>query len=469
MSAFSALSNISALTSVPRFSDFKSRSSHQRSPPFRARCHGQRPHIQAQPVSQTDHHGARENSYQKPSHTSHEQVREGPFVQFWRHYDRENEDATRTFLQKRVRETFSVIKTNPQAAVYWSFSFGKVFFFSTLQTSLSVLQMLEKFIQKEEVLTSFTNLGWITMIWNAFDQDLSRIQAGLYKMPWDYNVRNPQYRISLAVGNIFKFAREARTTVKRARNGNLGDVWLKGSMYPLYYDTPYHFQTDGWLSSSSAELYDMSTEFVFYGGQDAMQRITLIPMAEYFRKMSVRNSLRPKVVEVAAGTGRFSTFVRDNWPEIDLTISDLSPFYLQKARKAMQTWEKIRGHTSHNVGPLRYLQANAENLPLKPNSVDIVYSVYLFHELPLQARRNVISEAARILKKGGLLIITDSIQNGDMVSSKQTFKKFSNFGDPWFLNYVDKNLIDLGCENGMFLPWMEEICLVSKTVAFLKK
>ena len=38
-----------------------------------------------------------------------------------------------------------------------------------------------------------------------------------------------------------------------------------------------------------------------------------------------------KVLEVAGGTGRFMTFFRDNYPEIDATLLDLSPFYLEEA------------------------------------------------------------------------------------------------------------------------------------------
>lgn len=50
-------------------------------------------------------------------------------------------------------------------------------------------------------------------------------------------------------------------------------------MYPKYYQNDFHFQTDGWFSSKSAEQYDSSAEVLFLGKQDAMQRATLIPIA----------------------------------------------------------------------------------------------------------------------------------------------------------------------------------------------
>ena len=55
--------------------------------------------------------------------------------------------------------------------------------------------------------------------------------------------------------------------------------FMRSSMYPRYYQNDFHFQTDGWFSSHSARRYDASTETLFMGRQDAMQRTTLIPIA----------------------------------------------------------------------------------------------------------------------------------------------------------------------------------------------
>ena len=49
------------------------------------------------------------------------------------------------------------------------------------------------------------------------------------------------------------------------------------------------------------------------------------------------------MLEVAAGTGRLATFVRDNYPEAHLTVSDLSPFYLQQARETVAHWQELCG------------------------------------------------------------------------------------------------------------------------------
>ena len=40
-----------------------------------------------------------------------------------------------------------------------------------------------------------------------------------------------------------------------------------------------------------------------------------------------------KVVEMAGGTGRLMTFFRDNYPKMDATLLELSPYYLEEAKK----------------------------------------------------------------------------------------------------------------------------------------
>jgi len=59
----------------------------------------------------------------------------------------------------------------------------------------------------------------------------------------------------------------------------VGDLWLgRSNLYPDYYQNNFHYQTDGWFSAASADVYEVSTETLFVGRQDAMQRGTLVPI-----------------------------------------------------------------------------------------------------------------------------------------------------------------------------------------------
>jgi ubiquinone/menaquinone biosynthesis C-methylase UbiE len=52
------------------------------------------------------------------------------------------------------------------------------------------------------------------------------------------------------------------------------------------------------------------------------------------------------MLEVGAGTGRFATFLRDNYPYATLTVSDLSPFYLEEACNNMRYWQEKKSSSS---------------------------------------------------------------------------------------------------------------------------
>jgi hypothetical protein len=59
----------------------------------------------------------------------------------------------------------------------------------------------------------------------------------------------------------------------------------------------------------SADVYEFSTETLFFGRQDAMQRTTLLPLAEHIRGRGLDPAML-RVAEVGCGTGRFHTFIK---------------------------------------------------------------------------------------------------------------------------------------------------------------
>ncbi|KAI0562892.1 Methyltransferase [Gracilaria domingensis] len=97
----------------------------------------------------------------------------------------------------------------------------------------------------------------------------------------------------------------------------------------------------------------------------------------------------------------------------------------------MKYWEKTCSESSPPLGSVRFLQAAAECLPLADGTADIVYIVYLFHELPPEVRRKVLNEVHRVLKEGGLFVLTDSIQLGDSLSADGQLHQFGALNEPW--------------------------------------
>lgn len=53
----------------------------------------------------------------------------------------------------------------------------------------------------------------------------------------------------------------------------------------------------------------MSTETLFLGRQDAMQRQALVPLASFMRGQPARG-FGVRLLELACGTGRFASFIK---------------------------------------------------------------------------------------------------------------------------------------------------------------
>ena len=137
---------------------------------------------------------------------------------------------------------------------------------------------------------------------------------------------------------------------------------------------------------------------------------------------------------MACGTGRFLRQVRLAYPAMALKGVDLSRPYLDEAARQLKG---LRG--------AELIEAAAEKMPLEDASADIVTSIFLFHELPPDVRRQVTAEIARVLKPGGLFVFIDSLQMGDKPGWDGLLEAFPyRFHEPYYRHYSIDDL------DGMF-------------------
>lgn len=210
------------------------------------------------------------------------------------------------------------------------------------------------------------------------------------------------------------------------------DVSIDRANYPDYYLQNFHYQTDGYLSDMSANLYDLQVEILFNGAADAMRRRILAPLKRGLETFANLPSQQLKVLDVACGTGRTLRMIRGALPKVSLFGTDLSPAYL---RKANQLLSEISGELP------QLLQANAEALPYLDNYFHGLTSVFLFHELPAIARQQVINEAFRVLQPGGVFIICDSMQAINSPDFQTMMNNFpAIFHEPYYRHYTTDNL-----------------------------
>ena len=182
-----------------------------------------------------------------------------------------------------------------------------------------------------------------------------------------------------------------------------------------------------------------------------------------------------KVLEVACGTGRFMTFVRDNLPlDTEYTALDLSPFYLDAARENDKYWRRVRksseqrAGTSREIRPATFVQGQAENLPFESESFDAVLCVYLFHELPREVRSKVASEMARVLAPGGTIVLTDSVQRGDRPILDERLGNFGNLNEPYYEDYIQDSLAS-HFEKANLKPSTKAVRSTTKSLSFVKE
>jgi ubiquinone/menaquinone biosynthesis C-methylase UbiE len=84
--------------------------------------------------------------------------------------------------------------------------------------------------------------------------------------------------------------------------------------------------------------------------------------------------------------------------------------------------------------------ANGEAIPLKDQSQDAVTSIFMFHELPPKVRRVILREMARVLKRGGRLVIVDSLQTGDRPDYDGMLDRFpQSFHEPYYVSYLKED------------------------------
>lgn len=312
----------------------------------------------------------------------------------------------------------------------------------------------------------------------TYKQDLGCIRAGVYGLPWDMtSLRHRQYSPAFVADRGARFLREAAATLGRrdaaAAGAEATPLWLRSPLYPEYYVNAWHHQSDGWLSPASAKVYDASTESLFIGRQDAMQRAALGLLCRHLRGDAAGDggappspdaSTAPAVLDVACGTGRLLTFIRDEFPSAAVTALDLSPFYLAEAREASAHWEALRGS---GRGSAHYVQAAAEAMPFADASFDAITCVYLFHEIPPEARVAVAAQIARLLRPGGVAVLADSVQLGDRPALDHGLGKFGDFNEPNYRSYIE---LDLGAllQSAGLRPARKALRSVTKVLSFTK-
>jgi ubiquinone/menaquinone biosynthesis C-methylase UbiE len=216
---------------------------------------------------------------------------------------------------------------------------------------------------------------------------------------------------------------------------------VQSENYPDYYLQNFHHQTDGYLSDHSASLYDLQVEILFNGTADPMRRRVIRPLIEGLRAFQERPASQLRVLDIATGTGRMLRQLRAALPQAQLVGLDLSAAYLRQANRWLS---QLPSELPQLV------QGNAEQMPFASGSMQAVTCVFLFHELPGEARQAVLNECFRVLEPGGTLVLADSVQLADSPQFEAAMDNFRRvFHEPYYRDYIG-DAIDARLEQAGF-------------------
>ena len=285
-----------------------------------------------------------------------------------------------------------------------------------------------------------------------FLKDLANVEAGFYPVPADHDgsLLALIHRSRMFFDDLPNIHRRRE---RRAHNEVLNEITR--ATRPRYYLQNFHYQSGGWLTEKSAELYDTQVEVLFNGSANAIRRQALPQLHEIF---AGRDQRKLKVVDIGCGTGRFIDALKQVWPKLPILGIDMSEAYVKHARRHLQRWSRV------HLGV-----ANAESLPVADNSQDALISTFLFHELPPKVRRVVLRECARVLKPRGRLVMVDSLQRGDRPDYDGLLELFpQSYHEPYYRSYLNEDFAALA--GGYDLVHVRNVnVFISKVMVFDKR
>jgi len=186
--------------------------------------------------------------------------------------------------------------------------------------------------------------------------------------------------------------------------------------YPEYYLQPFHAYSEGnlcWDAAFEAESATYSMALRVWPKEDLTWEAAQDRLRDSFldcvQNHIINNNLPSpnNILDVGCSVGISTRAIHARYPAAQMTGLDLSAYMLavaayrdkvdvgspeEQERKARRTWA----------------QGLAEQTGCPTDSVDLYVLSFVMHEMPTNAIIDVVQEAARVLKPGGVLAITDN-------------------------------------------------------------
>ena len=101
-----------------------------------------------------------------------------------------------------------------------------------------------------------------------------------------------------------------------------------------------------------------------------------------------------RILDIGTTSGKNLLPYHDAFPEAEIHGVDVGAPLLRYGH-AIAEFERV---------PVHFSQQNAESMDFPDQHFDLIVSSFFFHEIPVAATRNVLSECRRLLKPGGMMV-----------------------------------------------------------------
>ena len=193
---------------------------------------------------------------------------------------------------------------------------------------------------------------------------------------------------------------------------------------PEYTAHEIHSMPGGYVGDECAgHMYHAGTDLGAYVDVNFHDRIHMT---------MARNSLVPedgkvrRILDIGTSIGQYATSMKRKYPKAEVWGVDIgAPMVRYAHMKALDMGVKVN-----------FAQRLAEDTKFPDEHFDIVTSNLLFHEVTEQASRDIIKEAARVLRSGGVFSAVD--QNDPIPTAHNKFTRWYNYRwnhEDWYLDW----------------------------------
>ena len=152
---------------------------------------------------------------------------------------------------------------------------------------------------------------------------------------------------------------------------------------------------------------------------DSGYRRMLQPPRKVIERSGIKQGLQ--VLEIGCGSGAFTI-------DAARTVGEQGKVFALDIEEKMlaQLQKKLSRPENRDINNIEPVNKSAYELPFSDNSMDVVFTVTVFQEIPDKNR--ALAEIKRVLKSGGILAITEWFPDPDYPFKSTTVKQVTNIG-----------------------------------------